>query len=487
MLRYLFAAVSLFASTIASAGSVNFSVSNANDSGPGSLRQALLDLQSNPDEVLFVTFQPSYPRNATIQLLTPLPVITQRGVVISGFGRNPRVRAPVGSTTSIFRADAPLEGLTLTGLHLEGGRSETGGGCVQGMHDNIFEPPAGLTVSGSSFTDCQVIASGNQPVGGGAIAWRSPEGSLTVYSSEFIGNAVLNGADGAANGMGGALSVGGRRLTIETSRFFNNRVEMVSSTGGAVDAGLNVEATVIWDSVFVNNRVLAESGFASGGAIHVDCFENCGVYVERNYFDDNRASEGGALNVRRGTAGDNIEVQLTNNTFRANDASNRGGAMNIGWSDLDLRFNTLEANAAGNGGAHLMLSSSRILGVTHNAFGEAAGTHCLFFTPDASQRQSAHNAIVDAGCRQQLQPGGAALTSTGVYALDLSEPMPVIAYAADGPLVDAGGECLARDARGTLRPQDGNGDGIARCDIGAFERPTPPTDELFSDGFETVL
>ncbi|WP_205895442.1 choice-of-anchor Q domain-containing protein, partial [Metapseudomonas otitidis] len=42
------------------------------------------------------------------------------------------------------------------------------------------------------------------------------------------------------------------------------------------------------------------------------------------------------------------------------------------------------------------------------------------------------------------------------------------------PAVDAGiGTCTARDQRGSKRPRDGDGDGVARCDLGAYERPKP--------------
>src|SRR5438093_10574702 len=36
--------------------------------------------------------------------------------------------------------------------------------------------------------------------------------------------------------------------------------------------------------------------------------------------------------------------------------------------------------------------------------------------------------------------------------------------------------CETTDQRGVARPQDGNGDGLARCDIGAFERRAATTD-----------
>src|SRR5262249_49372795 len=39
--------------------------------------------------------------------------------------------------------------------------------------------------------------------------------------------------------------------------------------------------------------------------------------------------------------------------------------------------------------------------------------------------------------------------------------------------IDAGNNCLPDDQRLFLRPADGNGDGIARCDIGAFEFTVP--------------
>jgi len=42
------------------------------------------------------------------------------------------------------------------------------------------------------------------------------------------------------------------------------------------------------------------------------------------------------------------------------------------------------------------------------------------------------------------------------------------------PAIDAGvGTCTASDQRKLPRPQDGNGDGVAGCDLGAYERAAP--------------
>ena len=63
--------------------------------------------------------------------------------------------------------------------------------------------------------------------------------------------------------------------------------------------------------------------------------------------------------------------------------------------------------------------------------------------------------------------GGATQTQAllrGSPAIDTGNP------AAPG---SGGNACEATDQRGVDRPQDGDADGIARCDIGAFERRTP--------------
>ncbi len=57
---------------------------------------------------------------------------------------------------------------------------------------------------------------------------------------------------------------------------------------------------------------------------------------------------------------------------------------------------------------------------------------------------------------------------------DNGGPTPTHALHPDSPAIDmAGDECEPTDQRGMERPVDGDGDGIAKCDVGAFEYVPP--------------
>ena len=52
--------------------------------------------------------------------------------------------------------------------------------------------------------------------------------------------------------------------------------------------------------------------------------------------------------------------------------------------------------------------------------------------------------------------------------------LPTVALLRSSPAIDAANNCPAIDERGFARPIDGNGDGVATCDIGAFEYRADP-------------
>jgi hypothetical protein len=88
-----------------------------------------------------------------------------------------------------------------------------------------------------------------------------------------------------------------------------------------------------------------------------------------------------------------------------------------------------------------------------------------------------HNISSDASCGLN-GPGDMENTDPLLGPLaDNGGPTPTHALAPGSPAIDAGGdECEPIDQRGVARPQDGDSDGTALCDIGAFELAPNPVE-----------
>lgn len=80
-----------------------------------------------------------------------------------------------------------------------------------------------------------------------------------------------------------------------------------------------------------------------------------------------------------------------------------------------------------------------------------------------------------AGCEGEVLVPSANAFSTVLYPLaDNNGTTQTFALRPDSPALDAGqGSCADTDQRGLRRPRDGNGDGLAVCDLGAYERAYP--------------
>ena len=284
-------AVLLFAATMMSAHAAIISVTNTNDNGPGSLRQALA-VAHDGDRITFAV-------SGTITL-TSGGLGVFKNVTISGPGAdqlsidgNQSPTQPVFSVSAI----ATISGLTIRnsadGIDNFGG-TLTVRNCV--ISDNAFSGISittqefgvvtatilSTTVSGNSqggvssvpnifsggatvtITDCTISNNFSAPGGGGIFGTHT---FLSVANSTISGNSTPRS--------GGGISVSGG-LVIENSTISGNSA---GTSGGGIYGGATVENSTISDN----------SAGVSGGGIYG------GATVENSTISGNSGTNGGGI------------------------------------------------------------------------------------------------------------------------------------------------------------------------------------------------
>ena len=214
-------------------------VANTNDSGAGSLRQAVADAPSG-STILFANSL----KGATITLTTGVLSINQN-LNIDGPGAA-QLAVSGGGASQVFDIGSGAL-VTISGLTITDGS----GGIVNAGN---------LTLDGTDVTNNQ--AAGFSPSGGGI----ENDGNLTIKDSEVTGNQA-NGTIGAS---GGGIDNAGT-LTIDHSVIANNEV-LSSSDGSSVEGGGIFSqfstTTTIDDSTIANNMAVGAPGefFGANGA-----------------------------------------------------------------------------------------------------------------------------------------------------------------------------------------------------------------------------
>ncbi|SDD75101.1 choice-of-anchor Q domain-containing protein [Aquimonas voraii] len=469
-------AVLLLALASLPAAADTFSVSNIGDDGAGSLRAAIVaaNAAGSAGAPHRIEFTAAFPLNGEIELFTALPRINVVAE-IDGNGRAPVLRP--FDTTQDLRLLASSRALTLRRFTLQQGRADSGG-CLA---SDGAGAGANLVLDRMRFAGCLSVQGGTTSAVGGAVSW-TPTASVGVFESVFEANGAAN--TGTGTGSGGALSVTGP-LLVQSSRFVDNLANGRFTSGAAIRwTGLTASTLEIRDSVFIGNLALPESGGAGfGGALAVDC-PSCSVSVVRSYFGGNRAGFAGAIFVRGNNGEGAADTVLENTSFVDNRALGDGGALGTQGARLSGRHLSFFGNESPTLGAHLTTSSTQLVEWSNSAMAPkraGSGNACAISSAAASTLGTLL-AAGDNSCSIGLT-GASAGVDFQVVGVDEAAVMPVLAFDPSSPAVDGANaaRCLPTDARGVTRPQDGNGDGNAACDVGAFELQAI---ELFADGFE---
>lgn len=474
-------------------------VTNAADSGSGTLRQAIINGNALPGN--------DYPRividlgtNNPILLQSALPTLTRSVVYIEGAAATPAAINGL-SQHAILRVDRGDSGIvSLSHLTLRNGSSDQGG-CL------YLGDSAGLTVIDDVwFSGCSARSSGGASTArGGAIAANG--GILAITDSRFTGNV----SEGPASN-GGAIyfkaypDVGS--VSIRDTEFSLNTAYGADggwSKGGALYIGL--AKLTIADSIFHDNWAVASdfndppNASNAGGAISS---QHSSVTVQRSTFTLNRSHNGGAIYTLRGLDGGIAQgLTLVNNTFVGNRASNDGGGVAVAEANTVLRNNSFFLNQADNryGNFHGTYFSPSggipSYEIWNNLLtNQQAGASCHA----GGSVNSGYNIIPGNGCDMESQSSNLMTNEVHLQGYRLAaDPSSAagapLRFFVDSPALDTGNPnppddddihaCPELDGQGNPRSIDGDVNGTPGCDIGAYEWQHEAS--LFADDFEDRL
>lgn len=346
----------------------DYPVSNTNDSGVGSLRQAIIAANGNAGhDTITIT------ATGTLTILSTLTVTD--GVDIIGPGQ---ANFTITSTAVPLYVDVALgvasdTDFSMSGLVLDGPANPAVGGGV--LLENV------VPVHNAQFTD-MTIKNFTGPTGGRGVQTFGMSGKLSFTDTTFNNNHTLNagitdnGAGLQASGILGGVEITGGAFT-------NNAV--VQRGGGAVISA-GAAAVTITGTTFSNNVSSTDAGAGltvdsaslvtvSGATFNGNLAVNSGAALSINAVSAIVTGSSFTLNTSSGNRGGAIYLNLSgdasivNTGFAGNTAAFYGGAVNVqAAAKLTVSGSTFENNEADAGGAIYVASFTSDSSISGSVF-----------------------------------------------------------------------------------------------------------------------
>jgi hypothetical protein len=311
VLALFFAAATLLGTSAASAATIT--VINTNDTGLGSLRQALVGANDGDT----INFDPSLSGHKI--KLTSGQLVVNRNLKIRGLGAN-NLAVDGNRLSRVFYVNAgktvTVSGLTITNGHV----TNDGGG--------IYNDGATLTISNSTLN-------GNSAGYGGGI--YNDGATLTITNSTLNGNSADYGG-GIFNYASNARVA---TLTITYSTLSGNSAHSGGSiSNGAFSGGASVtvsNSTISGNSAGFGGGIINTGGGPMGGTF---------VTVSNSTLSGNSAGDGGGI-YNIGASHSLARLSVNNSTVSGNSATGNCGGIYNQFAGVELGSTILNAGSSG--------------------------------------------------------------------------------------------------------------------------------------------
>ncbi len=296
----------------------------------------------------------------------------------------------------------------------------------------------------------------------------------------FAGKAILLKS---APGFAAAVLDGGgtaRIALFDDGEGRGSVIEGFTITNGSATSGGAISC-IGSDPTIRGCLLTANAAGSLGGAI--SCSAGAAPLIERCRFIGNTAaSRGGAVHSTSGSAPDVVTCLLA-----GNGAGSVGGAVSVSTASVTIEGCTMSGNTAATGGGFYVTGTSSALVTGSILWADVAGTGPEIHLASAQSTADVSYSDVEGGQKGVGGPGGLVW---GPGNIDLDPDFRDAGggdwrLASGSTAIDAGDRAFVpgpgqRDLAGAARLGDGDGDGTAIVDMGAFERPCPG--DLDSDG-----